>query len=113
MSEKEKIEIILLIKDMDSKMDRLSSEIESIQGKLIIKLTSIMVIIVGIAFVVNAWLFDHKIDFLTTRQADRIDRLENAVFISQNKQLMNMILELKAQSDKKKQKPQKTKHKKR
>lgn len=103
---KEDADIQVLLQRLDSKIDSVSSEIQlvrseidKIQAKILIKLTSVIFITVGVAFVVNAWLFDHKIDYITGKQSDKIDKLDNAVFVPQSEQILEKMKVLQDQMD--------------
>lgn len=105
---KEDTEIQVLLQKLDSKIDKvdskidkisseIQSEIDKVQTKLMIKLSSVVFICVGIAFVVNAWFFDYKFDFTNDEHKARFDRLESNVFVSRNEQLVNLIQKLQSQ----------------
>ena len=98
MSKNEKQDIVLLIQKLDSKIDLISSEFQSkldqIQANLIFKLSSVIIVIVSIAFIAIAWMFDYRLDFTNEQNQAHFEKLDAAVFISQNEAILKAIQNL-------------------
>ena len=97
----ETTEIALLIQQLDSKIDKMSSDfrhdLDKVQASLLIKLSSVVIVIVSIAFIAIAWMFDYRLDFINAKNQAHFEKLDAAVFISSDERVLNEIRELKVQ----------------
>ena len=86
---------------MQDALDKFKAELKSdfkrLENTLIIKLSSVCVVCVGIAFFAFAYIFDYRLDFTNDQNQARYTELKGAVFTSSNDAIIREIREIKSQ----------------
>lgn len=88
--------IEILIQRLDSKIEKLDSnlnlKIEKVKMWLMIRLSSIVIACISVAFYLMFWFFDQRFDYTNAQNSDRFSNLENAVYIGKDDILSDQIL---------------------
>ncbi len=90
--------------DLALMIQKLDSKIDQVAHSLLVKFTSVVVVVVGIAFIGFAYMFDYRLDSTNPLYQSQIDGLKSAVYVPKSDLILQEVQGLKAQMDGKKKK---------